>query len=154
MTVVLVGFGILLVMILLLRVPIAFAMGLVGFFGFAVLNGLSWDNFATFRWNVPLSLAANRVIDTVQDYGLSIIPLFILMGNLITRSGLSRELYNASYAFLGHQRGGLPMTTGVAGGGFSAVGGSGLAAAATVSGVPMPPIRGYGYSDPLEIGSA
>lgn len=153
MTVVLVGFGILLVMILLLRVPIAFSMGLVGFFGFAVLNGLSWDNFATFRWNVPLSLAANRVIDTVQDYGLSIIPLFILMGNLITRSGLSRELYNASYAFLGHQRGGLAMTTVVACGGFSAVCGSSLATAATMSRVAMPPMRRYGYSDSLAAAS-
>src|SRR5699024_12221833 len=105
MSVILVGFVILLVMILALRVPIAFAMGLVGFFGFAVLNGLSWDNFGTYRWNVPLSLSANRVIDTVQDYGLSIIPLFILMGNLIAPSGLSRELYNALYSVLGHLRG-------------------------------------------------
>jgi len=153
MSVILVGFVILLVMILALRVPIAFAMGLVGFFGFAVLNGLSWDNFSTYRWNVPLSLSANRVIDTVQDYGLSIIPLFILMGNLIARSGLSRELYNASYSFLGHHRGGLAMTTVAACGGFSAVCGSSLATAATMSRVAMPPMRRYGYSDSLATAS-
>src|SRR5699024_9903853 len=100
MTMILAGFAVLLFLILVLRVPIAFAMGIVGFFGFAVLNGLNWGNWDSFRWNVPLSMAANRIIDTVHDYGLSIIPLFILMGNLITRSGLSRELYNASYAFL------------------------------------------------------
>lgn len=153
MSVILIGFVILLVMILLLRVPIAFAMGLVGFFGFAVQSGLNWDNFFNYRWNVPLSLAANRIIDTVQDYGLSIIPLFILMGNLITRSGLSRELYNASYAFLGHYRGGLAMTTVAACGGFSAVCGSSLATAATMSRVAMPPMRRYGYSDPLATAS-
>ena len=153
MTVMAVGFVVLLLMILLFRVPIAFAMGLVGFFGFAVLNGLSWDNWDSFRWNVPLSLAANRIIDTVQDYGLSIIPLFILMGNLVTRSGLSKELYTASYAFLGHHKGGLAMTTVVACGGFSAVCGSSLATAATMSKVAMPPMRKYGYADSLATAS-
>lgn len=153
MSVIIVGFAVLLLLILVVRVPIAFAMGLVGFFGFAVLNGLSWDNFFTFRWNVPLSLAANRIIDTVQDYGLSIIPLFILMGNLITRSGLSRELYDVSYAFLGHRKGGLAMATVVACGGFSAVCGSSLATAATMSKVAMPPMRKFGYSDSLATAS-
>src|SRR5690554_771727 len=128
-------------------------MGIVGFFGFAVLNGLNWDNFATYRWSVPLSLSANRITDTVQDYGLSIIPLFILMGNLVNRSGLSRELYAASYAFLGHRKGGLAMATVVACGGFSAVCGSSLATAATMSKVAMPPMRRYGYSDSLATAS-
>lgn len=153
MTIVLVGFAVLLLMILVFRVPIAFAMGVVGFFGFAVLNGLTWDNFSGFRWVIPLSLSANRIVDTVQDYGLSIIPLFILMGNLITRSGLSQELYNASYAFLGHKKGGLAMATVVACGGFSAVCGSSLATAATMSKVAMPPMRKYGYADSLATAS-
>lgn len=153
MSVILVGFGVLLTLILLVRVPIAFAMGIVGFFGFAVLNGLNWDNFTTYRWSVPLSLSANRMMDTVQDYGLSIIPLFILMGNLVNRSGLSRELYAASYAFLGHRKGGLAMATVVASGGFSAVCGSSLATAATMSKVAMPPMRRYGYSDSLATAS-
>lgn len=153
MSIIIAGFAVLLVLILVLRVPIAFAMGVVGFFGFAVLNGLSWDNFATYRWSVPLSMAANRIIDTVQDYGLSIILLFILMGNLITRSGLAKELYTASYAFLGHRKGGLAMATVVACGGFSAVCGSSLATAATMSKVAMPPMRRYGYSDSLATAS-
>lgn len=153
MTIVLVGFAVLLLMILVFRVPIAFAMGVVGFFGFAVLNGLTSDNFSGFRWVIPLSLSANRIVDTVQDYGLSIIPLFILMGNLITRSGLSQELYNASYAFLGHKKGGLAMATVVACGGFSAVCGSSLATAATMSKVAMPPMRKYGYADSLATAS-
>src|SRR5690625_2706762 len=153
MSIILTGFAILFVMILVLRIPIAFAMGIVGFFGFADLSGLGIDNLTTFRWNIPLSLAANRIIDTAQNYGLSIIPLFILMGNLITRSGLSRELYNASYAFLGHRKGGLAMTTVVACGGFSAVCGSSLATAATMAKVAMPPMRQYGYSDSLATAS-
>lgn len=153
MTVILIGFSILLFLILVLRVPIAFAMGVVGFFGFAVLNGLSWDNFDSYRWSVPLSLAANRIMDTAQDYGLSVIPLFILMGNLISRSGLSNELYKASYAFLGHKRGGLAMATVISCGGFSAVCGSSLATAATMSKVAMPAMRRYGYADSLATAS-
>ncbi|MDK6201905.1 TRAP transporter large permease [Oligella urethralis] len=153
MSVVLISFAILLFLILVLRVPIAFAMGGVGFFGFSVLNGLTWDNFDSFRWSVPLSLAANRIIDTAQDYGLSVIPLFILMGNLVTRSGLSNELYKACYAFLGHTKGGLAMATVLSCGGFSAVCGSSLATAATMSKVAMPAMRRYGYADSLATAS-
>lgn len=143
------GFAILLLIIVVARVPIAFAMGLVGFFGFAFLQGLSIDNFMDFRWNGALSMAAKRVIDTAQEYSLSVIPLFILMGNLVTKSGLSQELYAASNAFLGHRKGGLAMATVVACGGFSAICGSSLATSATMAKVAMPPMRKYGYSDSL-----
>lgn len=153
MTLILISFAILLLLILILRMPIAFAMGIVGFFGFSVLNGLTWENFDSFRWNIPLSLAANRVIDTAQEYGLSVIPLFILMGNLIARSGLASELYSASYAFLGHKKGGLAMATVLSCGGFSAVCGSSLATAATMSKVAMPAMRRYGYADSLATAS-
>jgi tripartite ATP-independent transporter DctM subunit len=153
MTLILTGFAVLLIMIMIFRIPIAFSMGVVGFFGFAVLNGLAWDNIDSFHWKIPLSMASNRIIATAQDYGLSIIPLFILMGNLITRSGLSKELYNASYAFLCHRKGGLAMATIVACGGFSAVSGSSLATAATMAKVSMPPMRKYGYSDALATAS-
>ena len=138
------GFLILLLLILA-RMPIAFAMGLVGFFGFVWLNDGNWV--------AALSMASRRVIDTSQDYGLSVIPLFILMGNLVTRAGLSQELYRASYAFLGHLRGGLSMATVVACGGFSAICGSSLATAATMAKVSMPPMRKYGYSDSLAAAS-
>ena len=153
MTVALIGFAILLLLIILVRVPIAFAMGLVGFFGFAVLQGLTFENFMDFRWTGALSMAANRVIDTSQDYGLSVIPLFILMGNLVTQSGLSQELYQASNAFLGHRKGGLSMATVVACGGFSAICGSSLATSATMAKVAMPPMRKFGYSDSLATAS-
>jgi tripartite ATP-independent transporter DctM subunit len=144
MTVSIIGFVCLLVLILL-RTPISFAMGFVGFFGFAYLND--------YNWVATLSLAARRIIDTSQDYGLSVIPLFILMGNLVTRAGLSQELYKASYSFLGHLRGGLSMATVVACGGFSAICGSSLATAATMARVSMPSMRKYGYSDSLAAAS-
>ncbi|MBE0506391.1 MAG: TRAP transporter large permease [Marinospirillum sp.] len=149
MTVLLIGFAVLLLLIIVVRMPIAFAMGLVGFFGFAAMMGLSWDNWDNFRWTAPLSMASNRVVDTVQNYSLSVIPLFILMGNFVMRSGLSQELYHASHAFLGHRKGGLAMATVVACGGFSAISGSSLATSATMAKVAMPSMRKYGYSDSL-----
>lgn len=153
MTVALIGFAVLLVLIVIVRIPIAFAMGFVGFFGFAFLQGLSFDNLFDFRWSGALSMASNRVIDTAQEYGLSVIPLFILMGNLVTKSGLSQELYQASYAFLGHRKGGLAMATVVACGGFSAICGSSLATSATMAKVAMPPMRKFGYADSLATAS-
>ncbi|WP_404417355.1 TRAP transporter large permease [Marinospirillum sp.] len=149
MSILLIGFAVLLFLIIVVRMPIAFAMGLVGFFGFAATMGLSWDNWDTYRWTGVLSMASNRVIGTVQNYSLSVIPLFILMGNLVMRSGLSHELYQASNAFLGHRKGGLAMATVVACGGFSAISGSSLATSATMSRVAMPSMRKYGYSDSL-----
>ncbi|MCX9564155.1 TRAP transporter large permease, partial [Vibrio cholerae] len=92
---------------------------------------------------------ARRIIDTGQDYGLSVIPLFILMGNFVTKAGISSELYKACNAFVGHRRGGLSMSTILACGGFSAICGSSLATSATMSKVAMPPMRKYGYSDGL-----
>jgi tripartite ATP-independent transporter DctM subunit len=138
------GFACLLVLIFL-RVPIAFSMGIVGVIGYAGL--LDW------RWAPALSMAARRTMDTVQDYSLSVVPLFILMGNFVTHAGLSQELYRASNAFLGHRRGGLSMATVVACGGFSAICGSSLATAATMAKVAMPPMRKYGYSDALATAS-
>jgi tripartite ATP-independent transporter DctM subunit len=88
-----------------------------------------------------------------MSYTLSIVPLFILMGNLVTKAGLSAELYRVSYAFLGHRRGGLAMATVLACGGFGAVCGSSLATAATMAKVAMPSMRKYGYSDALAAGS-
>lgn len=153
MTIALIGFAILLLIIIVVRIPIAFAMGIVGFAGFAYLQGLSFDNMMTFNWNSSLSMAAKRVADTAQEYSLSVIPLFILMGNLVTKSGLSKELYRASYSFLGHKKGGLSMATVVACGGFSAICGSSLATSATMAKVAMPEMRKYGYADSLATAS-
>ncbi|WP_036817450.1 TRAP transporter large permease, partial [Photobacterium sanctipauli] len=135
-----IGFACLLIMVFL-RLPLAFAMGVVGFFGFWYL--------VDYNWMAAMSMAARRIIDTGQDYSLSVIPLFILMGNFVTKAGLSKELYQACNAFVGHRKGGLSMSTILACGGFSAICGSSLATSATMSKVAMPPMRKYGYSDGL-----
>lgn len=140
MLITLIGFSVLIILILL-RMPIAFAMGVVGFFGYAALG--DWN------FNGALSVSAKRLIDTSQDYGLSVIPMFMLMGNLITKAGLSQELYRACYACFGHRKGGLAIATIAACGGFSAISGSSLATSATMAKVAMPPMRKYGYSDGL-----
>ena len=129
--------------LVLLRMPIAIAMGLVGFVGYLELRG----------FRAAISMVGRLIIDASQDYGLSVVPLFILMGLFVNKGGLSRELYRASYAFLGHFRGGLAMATIVACAGFSAICGSSLATAATMSKVAMPEMRKYKYSDGLSTAS-
>ena len=138
----LVAFVFLLVLIAL-KIPIAFAMGIVGLIGYGLEVG----------WDPAMAMAATVTFETGLSYGLSVVPLFILMGNFVTRAGLSDELYQASYAFLGHRRGGLAMATIVACGGFGAVCGSSLATAATMSKVALPPMRKFGYSDSLATGA-
>lgn len=138
----LIGFAILLGLVFL-RVPIGVAMGVVGFGGYWYVT----------NFNASLSQAAIQVTEAANNYGLSVVPLFILMGNLVTKAGLSRELYAAANAMLGHRRGGLSMATIVACGGFSAICGSSLATAATMSKVAMPSMRKYGYADSLATAS-
>lgn len=138
----LIGFAALFALVLV-RVPIAFAMIMVGTIGFALLR--SWD--AAFR------LAGNSAFDTVMSFTLSVIPLFILMGNLLTSSGVSDALFSTAHRALYKLKGGLAMATIVACGGFSAVCGSSLATAATMSKVAMPTMRKTGYADSLATGS-
>jgi C4-dicarboxylate transporter DctM subunit len=126
-----------------LRVPLVFAMSLVGFAGLATEVGRS----------AALAQIANTIIEAGFSYSLSVLPLFVLMGNFATRAGLSDELYTASYAFLGHRRGGLAAATVVACGGFGAICGSSIATAATMAKVALPPMRRFGYSDALATGS-
>ncbi len=137
-----IGFAAVLALVFL-RMPIAIAMGLVGVAGYSQLTG----------FKAAVSMAARLIIDTAQDYGLSVVPLFILMGLFVNKGGLSRELYQVSYAFLGHLRGGLAMATIVACAGFSAICGSSLATAATMSKVAMPQMREYSYADRLSTAS-
>ena len=142
MTEALIGFFAVLILVLI-RVPIAFAMGFVGMIGFMLET--------SFR--ASISMVARLIIDTAQDYGLSVVPLFILMGLFVNKGGISRELYAASNAFLGHLRGGLAMATIVACGGFSAISGSSLATAATMAKVAMPEMRRFKYEDSLSTAS-
>ena len=142
MIVSLAGLGALLLLVFL-RLPIAFAMALVGVIGFGLLIG----------WEPSFALIGQTIFGTALTYELSVLPLFILMGNFVNCAGLSRELYDASHAFLGHRRGGLAMATVVACGGFSAICGSSLATVATMSKIAMPSMRRYGYADSLATGA-
>jgi C4-dicarboxylate transporter DctM subunit len=126
----------------LLRVPLAFAMGLVGFVGLGLLRG----------WPPTMANAAQVVYDTGFAYTLSVVPLFILMGNFVARAGLANELFRAAYAFIGHLRGGLAHATVLACAGFGAICGSSIATAATMSKVAYPPMKKLGYADYLSTG--
>ncbi|MGB3245874.1 MAG: TRAP transporter large permease [Sulfitobacter sp.] len=138
----LVGLAALLVLAFL-RIPIAFVMIIVGYLGMAwVINPIAA------MYNV-----GQTAFEAAINYELSVVPLFVLMGNFVARARLASELYNASNAFLGHRKGGLAMATVVACGGFSAICGSSLATAATMSKVAMPSMRRFGYSDTLATGS-
>ena len=129
--------------LLLLRQPVWLALALCGIIGNALLNSVSMSLFVT----------GTGTFDTASSYGLSVIPLFILMGVFIVHAQISKDLYDAAYAALGRFRGGLALATVLAAGGFSAVCGSTLATAATMSKVAMPPMRNYKYSDRLAAGT-
>lgn len=131
-----------LLVLILAGVPIAIAMGLVGTVGLVALLGIRGAS----------AMAGNTLLDTGLSYTLSVVPLFILMGNFVTHAGLSARLYGACHAWLGARRGGLAMATALACGGFSAVCGSSLATAATMGRVALPSMRAYGTADHLAAG--
>src|SRR5947208_4308355 len=134
MTEALVGVG-RVVLISFLRVAIAIAMGLVGFLGLWWMRGLS----------PSMASATTVVYESGFQYTLSVVPLFILMGNFVTKAGMSKELYRAAHTFVGHFRGGLAMATVLACGGFGAICGSSIATAATMVKVAYPSMHERGY---------
>ena len=135
------GFGGLF-LLMFLRVPLAFAMGIVGVVGMGFMRG----------WPAAGASATTEVLD-VAKYTLSVVPLFILMGQLVTQAGMSRELFRASFAFFGHRRGGLSLSTLVSCAGFGAICGSSLATVATMARVAMPEMRRYRYADSFAAGT-
>jgi len=137
----LLGFGAIF-LLALLRVPLAFAMGLVGLVGIGVTIG----------WAPAFASTSQVVYETGFAYTLSVIPLFILMGNFVARAGLAHELFHAAYAFIGHRRGGLAHATIAACAGFGAICGSSIATAATMSKVAYPSMKKLGYSDAMSTG--
>ena len=143
------GFGLVL-LLAFFGIPLGITLLLVGIGGFAMVRG---GLFEIDSLVAGLSMAGQQVLDLSTNYGLSVLPLFVLMGTFIHRAQLSEELYAATYAFLGHRRGGLAMATIAACAGFSAVSGSSLATAATMSKVAMPPMRRFRYSDSLAAGT-
>jgi C4-dicarboxylate transporter DctM subunit len=125
-----------------LRVPIAFAMAAVGMAGIGLMRS----------WPAAYSSSATEILD-IAKYTLSVVPLFVLMGNFVTRAGMSRELYQAAYTFVGHWRGGLAMSTILACAGFGAICGSSIATTATMARVAMPEMRRFNYRESFAAGA-
>src|ERR1700686_1767891 len=128
------GFVVLFVL-MLLRVPVGMAMGLVGVSGFAYLVG----------GGPALELIGQTAMRTVTDYTCGVIPMFLLIGAFGSTSGMSRELFRAANTFVGHLRGGLGIATIAACGAFAAISGSSVATAATFSAVAYPEMRRFNY---------
>lgn len=138
----LIGFAAVL-LLMLVRIPVAVSMGIVGAAGFLYLQG--WDGLAYVMGTSPF--------ESVFPYSLSVVPLFVMMGVFASYAGLSRQLYDVAYAFLGHYRGGLALATVGACAGFGAICGSALATAATMCRVALPEMRRHGYADSLATAS-
>ncbi len=129
-----IGFVVLFIL-MLLRVPVGMAMGLVGVTGYGYIVGME----------PALKMVGQTTMRTVTDQSFAVIPMFMLMGAFVSISGVSRELFRAANAFMGHLRGGLGVATVLACGGFAAICGSSVATAATFSKVAYPEMRRYNY---------
>lgn len=129
--------------LLVLRTPVAIALMIVGFVGVAALNSLP----------AALSTLSGEAFVMASFYELSVIPLFVLMGNFATACGMSRDLYAAAYAWVGRLRGGLASATVVGCAGFAALSGSSVASAVTMGRVALPEMDRYNYSPKLATGA-
>jgi tripartite ATP-independent transporter DctM subunit len=128
--------------LMLLRVPVGMAMGLVGVSGYGYLTGST----------PALKMVGQTSMRIVTDYTFGVIPMFLLMGAIVTRSGMSRELFQAANRFVGHWRGGLGIATIAACAGFAAISGSSVATAATFSTVAYPEMRRFNYPQSFATG--
>jgi len=124
------------------NMPVAYVMALVGYAGFSFL----------FSPKGGLNLLSRNIYEAFSSYGLTTIPLFILMGQIAFNSGISRRLYDTAYKYLGGTRGGLAMATVSACTAFGAVCGSSPATAATMATVGLPEMKRYNYADELATG--
>ncbi len=136
--------GCLLLFILLFSsMPVAYAMLAAGLAGFALIV----------TPQAALSMVTAELYDTFASYNLTVIPLFVLMGQVAFHAGISTRLFRAAYTWMGYLPGGLAMATIGACAGFGAISGSGPATAATMATVALPEMRKYGYSDELATGT-
>ena len=129
--------------LLILRTPVAFAMLIVGFFGTWMLRGL----------NSAGAVLITETYSTVSNDSLIVVPMFILLGNVASRAGFSRGLYDAAYAWVGRFRGGLASASVLGCAAFSAVSGSSVATAITIGKVALPEMKRLGYSSGLATGA-
>ncbi|TYB80476.1 TRAP transporter large permease [Maritimibacter fusiformis] len=123
--------------LIFLRVPIGLAMFVTGFVGLSLIDGSP---------RIALARLKTETYTTFSSYSLSIVPMFLLMGHFATLGGMSRALFKAAEAWLGHRKGGVAMATIGASAGFGAICGSSLATAATMGRVALPELRAAGYS--------
>lgn len=134
---------VILVIVLFSKMPVGFVMGFLGFLGFSYVVNLE----------AGLSLLIRDIWDVFSSYGLTVIPLFVFMGQIAFHAGISRRLYDSAYVLLGHRRGGLAMATVGACAGFSAISGSTNATAATMATVTLPEMKRYKYDMSLATGT-
>jgi len=131
-----------LLILLALRVPVAFAMFLVGFVGIWTVRG----------WDAAMGLLGSETFTIASSPELVVVPLFILMGNVATATGMSRQLFDAAYAMVGHIRGGLASATVIGCGGFAALSGSSVASALTMGKVSLSEMERFKYDPRLSTG--
>jgi C4-dicarboxylate transporter DctM subunit len=134
---------IVLIFLLFSRMPVGFVMGFLGFLGFCYVVNV----------NAGLSLIARDAFEIFSSYGLTVVPLFVLMGQVAFHSGISRRLYDSAYVVMGSRKGGLAMATVAACAGFSAISGSTNATAATMATVTLPEMRRFKYDMSLATGT-
>lgn len=137
----LLGF-LLLIVLMFARIPVGFVMTIVGFLGFGLLTS----------WGASLNLLARDFFSVFGSYNLTVIPLFVLMGQIAYHTGISGRLFNTAHKFLGHLPGGLAIATIGACAGFSAICGSTSATAATMASVALPEMKKYRYDPALATG--
>jgi len=127
----------------LLRIPAGFTMAIVGFFGIAYVTSIQ----------AAFGLIGSEMWNIFSNYGLTVIPMFILVGEIVHHAGYNDSLYHATHRWFGHFRGGLAITTIMASAAFSAISGSNTATAATMSKVAIPAMKKYNYHPVLNAGS-
>jgi len=132
-----------LILLLAASMPVAFAMGIVGFIGFSIIVSP----------HAAMSMIATDLFDTISSYSLTVIPLFVLMGQVALHAGISRKLFDAAYHWVGFLPGGMAMATVGACTGFGAICGSGPATAATMASVALPEMKRVNYSMQLGTGA-
>ncbi len=137
-----IGLGVILALFLT-GIELGFAMALVGFVGFSYIK----------NWNAACNLLSQDIFDVFASYGFSVIPVFVLMGQVAFNAGIAKRLYGAAYKFVGHIPGGLAMATVVGATAFKAICGSSPATVATFASVAVPEMDRYGYSKKLSTGT-
>ncbi len=130
-------------LLMILGMPVSFAMILTGFLGIITLISV----------DAAIYMLATNVWGQFSSYGLSVIPLFVLMGQFAFHSGITERLYNAAYKWVGRLPGGLASTTILASAGFAAICGSNSATSATMGTIALPEMKRYGYDQALSTGS-